>query len=65
VSAAWNRTTGTISVELSSDVPQTVRLLLPEPYRMVSGSAQPLDDSGMAFSVALDASVRKLEFCKI
>jgi alpha-L-fucosidase 2 len=65
VSAAWNRTTGTISVELSSDVPQTVRLLLPEPYRMVSGTAQPLDDSGMAFSVALDASVQKLEFCKI
>ncbi len=65
VSAAWDRSAGTISAELSAEVPQTVRLLLPEPCRIVSGSAQPLDDSEMVFAVSLDASVQQLTFCKI
>ncbi|MBQ9083086.1 MAG: glycoside hydrolase N-terminal domain-containing protein [Clostridia bacterium] len=65
VSAAWNQDAGTICVELSADVPQTVRLLLPVPCRVVSGSAQPLDDTGTVFAVSLDDTVQKLEFCKI
>ncbi len=65
VSAAWDQAAGTICVELSSDAAQTVRLFLPVPCRVVSGSAQPLDDTGTVFAVSLDAAGQKLEFCKI